>query len=340
MKALYMEKRGSMELCERPVPEVKDGWALVKMRKCGFCGTDVHGFMGLADNYRYPVIIGHEAVGTIVEIDENNERGLKPGDRVTCEPYTSCGVCYSCKRGRYNNCEHLSCTGVHQDGMLAEYHSHPIHLIHKLPDNISDNAACIIEPLAIGLNGTKRLDVQPGEICAVAGSGAIGILSALACKARGGIPIICDIHDERLEYAKAMGIEYTCNNAKQDFAEYIRSVNNGHLADCFYEACGDIEVCRHMCDYVENTGRIVLLGWTHKEFVFDKDAIIRKEVDVFGSRNASHCFPGAINLIAGGFVDAEKLISHVISIEEAIPTLRKMEEHPERFQKVIVDLEA
>ena len=220
--------------------------------------------------------------------------------------------------------------------MLAEYHAHPVNLIHKLPDSMTDNEACLVEPLAIGLNGTQRLDVQPGEVCAIAGSGAIGILSALACKARGGIPIICDIFDERLEYAKAMGIEYTCNNSREDFAKYIRSVNNGALADCFYEASGAVEICQHMTDFVENTGRIVLLGWTHAKFEFDKDAIIRKEVEIFGSRNASHCFPGAINLIAGGFVQAQRMISHVISMEEAIPTLEKMAKHPEQYQKVIV----
>ena len=336
MKALHMERRGEMSLCDMPIPKAENGRALIKMHRCGFCGTDVHGFMGLADNYRYPVTIGHEAVGTIVEIDENNSRGLKVGDRVTCEPYTSCGVCYACRKGRYNNCEHLSCTGVHQDGMLAEYHAHPVNLIHKLPDSMTDNEACLVEPLAIGLNGTQRLDVQPGEVCAIAGSGAIGILSALACKARGGIPIICDIFDERLEYAKAMGIEYTCNNSREDFAQYIRSVNNGALADCFYEASGAVEICQHMTDFVENTGRIVLLGWTHAKFEFDKDAIIRKEVEIFGSRNASHCFPGAINLIAGGFVQSQRMISHVISMEEAIPTLKKMAKHPEQYQKVIV----
>lgn len=340
MKALYMEKMGTTALADMLMPAVPKDWALIKMRKCGFCGTDVAGYLGLADNYRYPVVIGHEAVGTIVEIDENNDRGLKVGDRVTCEPYTSCGVCYACRKGRYNNCERLSVTGCHQDGMFAEYHSHPVHLIHKIPDSMTDREACIVEPLAIGLNATKRLDVQPGEVCAVAGSGAIGILCALACKARGGIPIICDVLDERLAYAKAVGLPYVCNSAREDFVQYIRKVNHGALADCFYEASGATEVCQHMVDYVENTGRIVLVGWTHAQFTFDKDAIIRKEVDIFGSRNASNCFPGAIDLIASGYVQAEKLITREICLDQALDTLKEMAEHPESYLKILVDLES
>ena len=339
MKAIFMEKMGTTALVDIPIPAPTPDRALIKMRKCGFCGTDVAGYLGLADNYRYPVVIGHEAVGTIVEIDENNDRGLKVGDRVTCEPYTSCGVCYACRKGRYNNCERLSVTGCHQDGMFAEYHTHPIHLIHKIPDSMTDREACIVEPLAIGLNATKRLDVQPGEVCAVAGSGAIGILCALACKARGGIPLICDIHDERLAYAKAVGLEHVCNSSREDFAAYIRSMNHGALADCFYECCGAVDVCQRMVDFVENTGRIVLVGWTHANFTFNKDAIIRKEVDIFGSRNASNCFPGAIDLIASGYVQAEKLITREIAIEEAMDTLKEMAEHPESYLKILVDLE-
>ncbi len=340
MKALYMEKMGTTALTEIPIPAATKDRALIRMRKCGFCGTDVAGYLGLADNYRYPVVIGHEAVGIIEEIDENNDRGLKVGDRVTCEPYTSCGVCYACRKGRYNNCERLSVTGCHQDGMFAEYHTHPIHLLHKIPDSMTDREACIVEPLAIGLNATKRLDVQPGEVCAVAGSGAIGILCALACKARGGIPIICDVLDERLAYARAVGLPYVCNSAREDFARYIRSVNHGNLADCFYEACGAPEVCQRMVDFVENTGRIVLVGWTHAKFTFDKDAIIRKEVDIFGSRNASNCFPGAIDLIASGYVQAEKLITREIRLDQALETLKEMAEHPESYLKILVDLEA
>lgn len=337
MKALFMARMGETELSEKPIPKPSPDRALIKMRKCGFCGTDVAGYLGLADNYRYPVVIGHEAVGTIVEIDENNEKGLKVGDRVTCEPYTGCGECIACRKGRYNNCVRLSTIGCHQDGMMAEYHAHPIRLIHKIPDSMSDLEACIVEPLAIGMNATKRLDVQPGEVCAVIGAGAIGILCALAAKARGALPIICDIYDERLEYAKAAGLKYTCNNAKESFAEYIKSVTGGMLADCVYECCGAVEMCQSVFDFVVNTGRIVYVGWTHAKFEFDKDAIIRKEVDIMGSRNASNCFPGAIDLIENGYVQAEKLISHQITIDEAIPTLKLMAEHPEDYLKVVVD---
>lgn len=339
MKALYMAKMGTTELVDIPVPEVEEGRALIKMLKCGFCGTDVAGYLGLADNYRYPVVIGHEAVGIIVDIDENNDSGLKVGDRVTCEPYTSCGKCYSCRKGRYNNCAHLSVTGCHQDGMFAEYHTHPINLIHKIPDTMTNLEACIVEPLAIGLNATKRLDVQPGEVCAIIGAGAIGILCGIACKARGAIPLICDIYDERLEYAKAVGLNNVCNNEKEDFAEYIRNFNRGELADCVYECCGDPVMCNKAIDFVENTGRIIYVGWTHAKFEFDKDAIIRKEVDVLGSRNASNCFPGAIDLIANHYFPAEKLITREISIEMAIDTLKQMAKHPESYLKIIVDLE-
>lgn len=339
MKTIYMEKRGQMQFRDRPLPQPESGRAIIAIDKCGLCGTDVAGYKGIAENYVYPLIIGHEAVGRIVQVEADNQYGLQVGDRVVCEPYTSCGECYPCTQGRYNCCDNLRVAGVHRDGMLAEQFSHELKLIHKIPDEMTDEQACMVEPFAIGVNATRRLKVEPGDVCVITGGGAIGLICAMVCRAKGGIPIVADPMESRLDTAREMGIEFVCNNVKNDLSEYICSINGGRLAHCLYECSGAGPVVQHVTDYVENTGRIVLVGWTHGNLNMDMAQFIRKEVDVYGSRNASHCFPEAIELVSQKIVDAEKFITVQVPFNETLITLQKMVEHPADYLKVIVQIQ-
>lgn len=336
MKAIYMEKRGSMELVDRPMPKFTPDRAIIEMDMCGICGTDVAGYRGIADNYVYLVVIGHEAVGRIYKIAEDNPYGLKAGDRVTCEPYTHCGKCYACRQGQYGACDHLSNTGIHQDGMMAEYHSHPLELIHKIPDYMTDEQACMVEPFAIGVNATRRLNVQPGDLCLIAGGGAIGLICAMVCKSKGGIPVVADPIDSRLETAKSMGVEYVCNNAKEDLVEYLKRINNGHLANRMYECSGATPVQQNMFDYVESAGTIVMVGWPHAIFEMDMAKVIRKALTIVGSRNASDSFPEAIQLVADKVVDSDKFVTSVVPIEQTLEVLQDMVDHPANHLKTLI----
>ncbi len=338
MKAIYMEKRGSMELADRPVPEFTEGRAIIKMDMCGICGTDVAGYRGIADNYEYPVIIGHEAVGHIWKIDENNPYGLKEGDRVTCEPYTHCKECYACRQGQYGACDNLSNTGIHQNGMMAEFHSHPLELIHKIPDYMSDEQACMVEPFAIGVNATRRLNVQEGDVCLITGGGAIGLICAMVCKSRGGIPVIADPLESRLATAKEMGVEYVCNNVKEDLPAYIKSINHGHLANRMYECSGATPVQQSMFDYVESAGTIVMVGWPHAVFEMDMAKVIRKALTIVGSRNAADSFPEAIRLVADKVVDADKFVTSVVPIDKTLEVLKDMVDNPARHLKTLIKI--
>lgn len=137
MKVLCLPEPGNLVIKDLPMPELKEGQAIVKMEMCGICGSDVTAYRGVNPTMRYPINgLGHEGVGIIREIGEN-DKGLKPGDRVALEPYVPCNKCHMCAAGRFNNCADLHVCGVHKDGMMSEYFLHPVQLLYKLPDELT-----------------------------------------------------------------------------------------------------------------------------------------------------------------------------------------------------------
>jgi threonine dehydrogenase-like Zn-dependent dehydrogenase len=210
MKALFLEGPGIVNIKEVPYPERKKGYAIVKMTAASICGSDISAYRGHGQAVSYPLILGHEAVGIVEDIDEN-AAGIKVGDHVILDPYLYCGECYSCSLGRTNCCEHLKVLGVQTNGAMCEYISHPDNLLHKLPDNISLELAPLAEPLTIALHGLHRAQTKKGEHIAIIGAGPIGLLAGMAALQYGAIPIIIDIMDERLELAKSQGIKHVIN---------------------------------------------------------------------------------------------------------------------------------
>jgi len=167
MKVLCLPEPGNLVIKDLPMPELKEGQAIVKMEMCGICGSDVTAYRGVNPTMRYPINgLGHEGVGIIREIGEN-DKGLKPGDRVALEPYVPCNKCHMCAAGRFNNCADLHVCGVHKDGMMSEYFLHPVQLLYKLPDELTFTHAALVEPLTIGLHGATRARVSRGTLCCV-----------------------------------------------------------------------------------------------------------------------------------------------------------------------------
>ena len=166
--------------------------------------------------------------------------------------------------------------------------------------------------------------------------GAIGLICAMVCKSKGGIPVVADPIDSRLETAKSMGVEYVCNNAKEDLVEYLKRINNGHLANRMYECSGATPVQQNMFDYVESAGTIVMVGWPHAIFEMDMAKVIRKALTIVGSRNASDSFPEAIQLVADKVVDSDKFVTSVVPIEQTLEVLQDMVDHPANHLKTLI----
>ena len=322
-----MEKPWNIEISDVQMPKPKEGEALLRVKSAGICGSDIGAFRGTNGLVSYPRIIGHEIAGEVISIPENNKNGIKPGDRVIVDPYLYCGHCYPCSIGRTNCCVDLKVLGVHVDGGMAD-------MLLKVPDDMPWDIIPLAEPLTIALHGIHRLNLKAGEHIAINGAGPIGLLAAMVALHYGAEPIMIDLVKERLDFAKSLGVRYTINLREEDLVEKVSEYTNGRMAECVMEASGANSAIRATLDIVSHAGRIALTGWPKQETPIPTDMITRKEVDVRGARTSAGEFPEAIDLIYHQKVDARRILTKVISIDEAPETIRDIEKNPGNYMKV------
>lgn len=336
MKAIKLEKPWEVACVDLEKPVPKEGEALIRIITAGICGSDIGAFRGTNGLVSYPRVIGHELAGIVESIPENNKNGIKVGDRVVVDPYIYCGHCYPCRIGRTNCCTSLHVLGVHVDGGMAEYYTHPADLLVKIPEGMTWEEAAMAEPLTISLHGIHRGGVQAGEYCAIIGAGPIGLVAGLAAQAYGAHAILLDLVQERLDFAKSIGIEYVVNSGTENPEERIREITGGDMAQLVMECSGANVAIRSTLDYVSNAGRITFTGWPKKETSIPTDLITKKEVDIRGARTSAGEFEEALDLIRTKKVDMNKILTKVIPIEEAPDTIVDIEKNPGNYMKVVV----
>ena len=336
MKAVKLEKPWEVACVNTEMPQPKEGEALIKIVAAGICGSDIGAFRGTNGLVSYPRIIGHELAGEVISIPENNKNGIKVGDRVVVDPYVYCGHCYPCSIGRTNCCTDLKVLGVHIDGGMQEYYCHPADLLVRIPDDMTYVQAAMAEPLTISLHGIHRGRLKAGEYCAIIGAGPIGLVAGMVAQAYGAHAILLDLVDERLEFAKSIGIEHVINSGKEDAVEAIRKITNGTMAQQVMECSGANAAVRGTLDYVSNAGRITLTGWPKKETSIPTDIITKKEIDIRGARTSAREFEEALELIRTKKVDMTKILTKTISVDEAPETIIDIEKNPGKYMKVVV----
>lgn len=336
MKAIRLREPWSVACVDLEKSVPKKGEALIKIMMAGICGSDIGAFRGTNGLVSYPRVIGHELAGIIEEIAEDNPKGLKVGDRVVVDPYLYCGHCYPCRIGRTNCCTDLHVLGVHVDGGMAEYFCHPDNMLVKIPEGMSWEEGAMAEPLTISLHGIHRGGIQAGEFCAIIGAGPIGLVAGLAAQAYGAHAIVLDLVQERLDFAKELGIEYTVNSGTEDPVSRIAEITNGEMAQLVMECSGANAAIRATLDYVSNAGRITLTGWPKRETSLPTDLITKKEVDIRGARTSAGEFEEALELIRSRRVNMSKILTRVVRLEEAPETIVDIEKNPGNYMKVLV----
>lgn len=301
MKYIVCEKPGEFLLKEKEAPVRKAGEALLKIKKVGICGTDLHAYGGNQAFFTYPRILGHELASEVLEIDEN-EQGIKAGDKVVVMPYVSCGTCIACRNGKTNCCTNIKVLGVHADGGMQEQIVVPANILLKA-NNLSDNEMAIVEPLAIGAHAVRRAGIQPGEIVAVVGCGPIGIGIMKLAQIAGAKVIAIDMNEQRLEYAKEkIGVDYTVK-AGETAVEEVSRITNGDLCTAVFDASGNKYALEACPDYMSHGGRFVLVGLSKGELTYTHPKIHAKEMTLMCSRNAT-----------------TEDFEHVISVLDQFPT--------------------
>jgi 2-desacetyl-2-hydroxyethyl bacteriochlorophyllide A dehydrogenase len=334
MKAILINAPRDISIKEVSDPERKANEVLIKVRGMGICGSDIGAYKGINPLVTYPRIIGHEIAGEVLEVPQG-ETEIRPGDRVVIEPCVNCGNCYPCMNKRTNCCENLTVRGVHIDGGMSEFCSHPRHLVHKVPADVSWKHLAMVEPLTISVHAVQRARLAKGEHLVVTGSGPIGLLAAQYALVIGAVPIIVDPIDERLAFARLRGIPHGINPVKENAVERIREITGGRMAEAVIEASGSDAAIRSSSDYAAYTGRIALVGWPKGEVSFVTAMVTKKELDVMGSRNSLLAFPESIDLIASNKIDVASLVTRTVSFDEIPDAVKEIAAYPEKFMKVV-----
>ena len=336
MKAIKLAEPWNISCVEMEKPTPKEGEALIKVVAAGICGSDIGAFRGTNGLVSYPRVIGHELAGIVESIPENNKNGIKVGDRVVVDPYLYCGHCYPCSIGRTNCCTDLKVLGVHVDGGMAEYYCHPADMLIKIPEGMTWEQAAMAEPLTISLHGIHRGGLKAGEFCAIYGAGPIGLVAGMVAEAYGAHAIVIDLVQERLDFAKKVGIEYVINSGKEDPIAKVAEITGGMMAQQVMECTGANPCVRGCLDLVSNAGRITLTGWPKKETSLPTDVITKKEVDIRGARTSAGEFQEALELIATKRVDIDQILTKTVTMDEAPATIVDIEKNPGNYMKVVV----
>ena len=284
---------------DAPIPEVEAGEVLVASRYCGICGTDVAIYLGRIPSIKPPIVLGHEASGVVEEVGEGAS-GIRRGDRIVVEPLVTCGSCYNCLKGDYNQCEKRKVIGVDMDGAFSEYFKAPAERLHPIPDSLPFEVAALAEPLSVAVHATKRGRVSPEDHVVVVGDGTIGLLTAFASKiVRGAEVAILGKHDYKLGLAKKLGVDYAVNILREDPLKRLKSIYGDGRIDVFFDCVGhSAEIINRSIEQVRKGGRIVAVG------VFPEDVTVKlgilqdRELELIGtSAYTSPDFKKSISLL-------------------------------------------
>ncbi len=337
MKAIRIIEPFKVSVDEIDAPVLKENEALLKIKYCGICGADVASFTGNQPFTTYPRIPGHEFSAEIVKIGENN-KGLKVGDIVTCNPYFNCGSCYSCKRGIVNACTDNQTMGVQRDGSLCEYVAMPIERIID-GKGLSAKELALIEPFAISCHALSRAKINRGDKLLIVGAGPIGLFALIKAKSMGAEVLVTDLLPNRLALAKEYGADMVVNSKTESLTEKAIEFTNGNMFDACIEACGQPETFLSCIDCAATGANIILIGNGKRETTFLHSVILKKELNIFGSRNAfTKDFVELIDLVKDGKADVLKMVSVIYSMENAEDAFKALANNDGTLAKLLIEI--
>ncbi|MBS4212791.1 zinc-binding alcohol dehydrogenase family protein [Neobacillus rhizophilus] len=316
MKSLVCEKPNQFVMNDVTKPSIKDGEALIRIRRVGICGTDFHAYRGRQPYFSYPRVLGHELAGEIVDI-KTSQKNYVIGDQVTIIPYLECGTCIACRNGKPNCCTKLEVLGVHTDGGMQEYMTIPVSHLMKTNDITLEQAATV-ECFSIGAHAVRRADINHSEFVAVIGAGPIGLGVMKFAKLAGAKVIALDVNEKRLDFCKKWAdVDYVIDVASTDAIEEIKKITNGDFVNVVFDVTGNVNSMNNAYNYAANGGRIVYVGLVQADISFPDPEFHRKELTLLSSRNATkQDFEYVIQTIKQGQVDTNAFITSKTSFEE------------------------
>lgn len=311
MKTLVCTTPGTFEYITKEKPLLTPGNAIIKIKRIGICGTDLHAFEGTQPFFSYPRVLGHELSGELLEFDDAD--GFEKGESVTFIPYFNCGECIACRSAKPNCCTDIKVCGVHVDGGMAEYLSVPSRtLIHG--EGLSFDELALVEPLAIGAHGVRRAAIQEDEFVLVIGAGPIGLGTMEFARIAGAKVIALDINDARLAFCKdKIKVPYVVNATAPDVLQQLRDITGGDMPTVVIDATGSLKAINNAFQYMAHGARFVLIGLQKENISFSHPEFHKREATLMSSRNATRQdFEHVIASMKAGLVEPTTYITHKV----------------------------
>ena len=343
MKALELVEYGRFEFKEIPVPEIQSDEVLVGVAACGICGSDVHGMDGSSGRRIPPIVMGHEAAGTIVAVGD----GVDPshwgqGDRVTFDSTVYCGECWHCRRGDVNLCDNrmvlgVSCGDYRRHGAFAEFVAVPQRILYPLPERITFEQAAMVEAVSVAVHAVGRSPVSLGDSVVVVGAGMIGLLCLQAVRAAGcGRTFVVDLDESRLKLAGELGADVCLNPSEADVVDVVRSQTAGRGADLSLEAVGISPTANLAVACLRKGGSSTLVGNIAPTVELPLQEIVTRQISLIGTCASSGEYPASLDLIARGAIQVDSLISQVRSLSEGPEWFARLQRGEPGLTKVIL----
>jgi L-iditol 2-dehydrogenase len=341
MKALLLKEYRRLEVVEFPRPEIQPNEVLVRVAACGICGSDVHGYDGSTGRRIPPLVMGHEAAGIVEQVGAE-VREFKVGDRVTFDSTVYCGQCDYCKSSRVNLCDNrqvlgVSCGDYRRHGAFAEFVAVPAHILYRLPNELPLEHAALIEAVSVAAHAVKRSPPKPEDDVVVVGSGMIGLLVIQVLRHAGCRRLVAvDVDDDRLALAKRLGATDVLNAKNTDAATRILELTGGRGAAASWEAVGTTATVKTAIECVRKGGAVTLVGNLAPTVEIPLQAVVTRELTLYGSCASSGEYPECIELMASGAVDVTPLISAATSLDEAPGWFERLYAREPGLMKVVV----
>jgi len=341
MKAMLLSEYKRLEVTDMPKPEIGPRDLLISVQACGICGSDIHGYDGSTGRRVPPLIMGHEAAGIVEEVGPD-VRKFAPGDRVTFDSTISCGHCEYCRRGEINLCDNrrvlgVSCGEYRQHGAFAQYVVVPENITYRLPEMFPFEHAAMIEAVSIAVHAANRTPISLGQSCVVVGTGMIGLLVVQAMKKAGcGQIIAVDLDADKLKLACQLGADSGINAKTADVPAEVKRLTGGQGADVAVEVVGATATIETAIQSLRKGGHLTLVGNLAPRVEVPLQAIVTRELSLYGSCASRGEYPQCIDLMARGDIQVEPLISLKAPLEQGPALFERLYAGEPGLMKVIL----